>query len=290
MFSFFSAFFIFSFAFAAQAKVLVTYKYLKVKKPVEKSITLTELKRAYEIVKESTFTPPSSETFFNDYLRYKLAVDVALNDKRLVKKASIDKLIANPFLKSAFHQELYKAFAELRLKNQMERLDKNSANLSNSRMKKLYNQSPEFNIFFIAIYHPINPSPKQINEVRQRAEKIHAKVLKSKKPFLELVSLYSDDKSNGSLGINRSAASIPPTVYSQLKKMKNKSISRPIRVPTGYVIVKLNQRVPFSEANQTMIKANYFTRERTKIFNAYFDGLKKDFRVNILNRELIKTL
>ena len=72
--------------------------------------------------------------------------------------------------------------------------------------------------------------------------------------------------------------------------MKNGQISRPIRVPFGYVIVKLNKKVSFSEANKTAIKANYFNTERTKLFNKYFDGLRKNFRVNVVNEEIIKTL
>ena len=150
--------------------------------------------------------------------------------------------------------------------------------MSENALRKLYTTEPEFNIFFISVQHPINPSPKQINEAERRARKIHAQVIKSKKPFLELVALYSDDKNNGTLGINRSRASIFPKVYAKLRGMKNNTISRPIRALNGYIIVKLNRRIPFSEANQVAIKANYFNRERTKIFNDYFNGIKKFLR------------
>ena len=279
----------------AQAKIqtsqiLANYIYLKAKKPVEKSITTQEVKRAYGIVKKSTFKPPTPEIFFNDYLRFKMGVEVGLNEKNLVKSPAFENMIVNPFLKQAVHQELYKALAELKLKRKMESLDKTSANLSDNTLKKLYVSEPEFNIFFIAVNHPINPRPKQIKEAKERSKKIHAQIVKSKKPFLELVALYSDDKSNGTLGINRSRASILPAVYRKLKSMKNGSISHPIRVLSGYSIVKLNRKVPFSEANQIAIKANYFNKEQTKIFNNYFDGLKKDFKVNIVKPALIKTL
>ena len=274
----------------AHTTALANYTYLKSKKPIKKTIQLEEIKRAYTIVKQSTFNPPAPLTFFNEYLRFKMGVEVGLNEKKLVKNPAIENKIVNPFLKQAFHQELYKALAELKLKKQMEKLDKTSANLSDNALKRLYANEPEFNIFFISISHPINPSSKQIQEAEKRAKKIHTQVLKSKKPFLELVALYSDDKSNGTLGINRSRASIPPEVYTKLKNIKNKSISHPIRVPSGYFIVKLNKKIPFSEANKIAIKANYFNEERAKIFNNYFDGLKKDFKVNIVNKALIKTI
>ena len=227
---------------------------------------------------------------FNDFLRFKMGVEVALYDKKLVKSPEIEKQITNPYLRAAFYDDLYKMLAETRLEKQMKKLDKTSSNLSTSLMKRLYNKDPEFNVFWIAINHPISPKPKQINEAKERAKKVHSQVIKSKKPFLELVALFSDDKTNGTLGINRSRASIPPRAFAKLKGMKNGSISEPIRYPYGYLILKLNRKVPFAEANQIAIKANYFNEKRSQIFNAFFDRLKKDFKVNIVQPELIKTL
>ena len=272
------------------AKVIANYTYLKAKKPMKKSIRLEDVKEAYQIVKKSTFLAPSSESFFNDYLRFKMGAEVALNEKSLVKSPDIDKLIVNPYLRKAFEQELYKALAEMKLKKQTKALDKNASKLSKKALAKMYAKNPEFNIFYVSVFHPIGPSKAQIQEAKNRADKIYASIIKSKKPFLELVSLYSDDKSNGVLGINRSQAEIPPSVYSKLKKMKNGSLSRPIRIPTGYVIVKLNRKVPFAEANQIAIKANYFNKRRTKIFNSYFDSLKKHFKIEFVNKGLVKTL
>ncbi|MCY4320897.1 MAG: peptidylprolyl isomerase [Bdellovibrionaceae bacterium] len=272
------------------SKVLVDYTYLKAKKPLKKSISLDEVKKAYEIVKKSTFNAPSTEKFFNDYLRFKLGVEVGLNEKSLVKSPEIDQMIVNPFLRQAFQQEVYKALAEQKLKNKTKALDKRAGNLSKRALERLYSNEPEFNIFFISVFHPVGPSKEQIQEAKARVNKIYSSVAKSKKPFIELVALYSDDKTNGFLNINRSQAEIPPAVYSQLKKMKNGQISRPIRIPSGYAIVKLNQKVPFSEANHIAVKANYFNKKRTEIFNSYFDSLKKDFRINFVNKDLVKTL
>jgi len=270
------------------AQVVVHYTYSK--NPVKKEITLQELKTTYKLIKDSTYLPPSPEVFFEDYLRFKLGVEVALNDKSLVKNPKIDQQIANPYLKKAFQQELYKALAENRLKSQTRKLDQQTKNLSDSVLKKLYSNEPEFNIFWIAAYHPIGPSSAQVQAAKKRADQIHSQVVKSKKPFVELVTLYSDDKSNGVLNINRSKAAIFPQVYNQLRKMKPGSISRPIRVDSGYVIVKLNRKVPFKEANKITIKANHFNKKRTEMFNKYFNGLKKSFTIRFVNKELIKTL
>ena len=278
------------FSTSVQAKVIATYSYTKAKKPIKKSITLEELKQAYQIVKKSTFLAPSPELFFKDYLRYKMGIEVGLSNSSLVKSPDIDKQIVNPYLKQAFHQELYKALAEQKLKKQTKALDRSISRLSKKSLERMYAKEPEFNIFFISVFHPLGPSKTQIQEAKSRADKIYTRVSKSKKPFLELVALYSDDKSNGVLAINRSLAEIPPSVYARLKNMKNGSVSQPIRIPTGYVIVKLNKKVPFAEANQTAIKANHFNKRRTKIFNSYFDSLKKDFKITFINRGLVKTL
>ena len=283
---FFSVFF----APFVHAKVIANYTYLKASRPVKKSLTLKEVKQAYQIIKKSTFLAPSPETFFNDYLRFKMGVEVGLNEKSLVKSPNIDSSIVNPYLKQAFHQELYKALAELKLKKQTKALDRTVSKLSKKSLERLYAKEPEFNIFYISVFHPVGPNKTQIQEAKNRADKIYARVIKSQKPFVELVTLYSDDKSNGVLGINRSQGEIPPAVYSRLKTMKNGSISRPIKIPSGYVIVKLNQKVPFSSANQVAIKANYFNKKRTKIFNSYFDSLKKDFKISFINKSLVKTL
>ena len=278
------------FPFFAQAKILASYTYLKAKKPIQKSIDITELRSAYNLVKASTFNPPAPEDFFNDFLRFKIGVEVALNETSLVENPAIDQQINDPYLRKAFHQELYKALAEQKLKAKTQNLDRQASKLSERTLKTLYSQEPEFNIFFITIFHAINPTPSQIQKAKKRAGQIYSQVIQSKKPFVELVALYSDDKSNGLLNINRSKASIFPAVYSQLKKMKEQSISKPIRVPSGFVIVKLNRKIPFNEANTTAIKANYFNRKRTDLFNSYFNSLRSQFKVRFVNRELIKTL
>ena len=281
---------IFLFSPLAPSKVIANYTYLKAPKPLKKKISFEEVKRYYEIIKKSSFNPPGPDKMFKDYLRFKLGVEVALHEKSLVKNPNIDKQISNPFLRAAFYEALYSHLAESKLKKKLKRLDKSTEKLTEKTLKKLYQKSPEFNIFWIAIHHPINPSPKQINEARERAKKIHSQVLSSTKPFLELVVLYSDDKANGTLNINRSRASIPPAAFEKLKRMKKGAISAPIRSPYGYLIVKLNRKVPFSEANQVAIKANYFNKRRSQVFNSYFDRLKRDFKVNIVQPELIKTL
>ena len=274
----------------AQDKILVRYTYLKAKKPVQKTITFKELKANYQMIRQRTFRPPTPDVFFNDYIRFKLGVEVALNDKQLVSRPNIDAQITNLALRQAFYQELYNAFADMKLQKQMNRLQKKVRDMSTADLQRLYLKSPEYNIYFIAVNHPLNPNKTQLAEARSRAKKIHAQIVKSKKSFRELVVLYSDDKANGVLNINRSEASIPPEVYAKLKSMKDGQISAPLAVPTGWMIVKLNKKIPFASANQIAVRDNYFQKERSKIFLKFYEGWKRHFKLNVVNKDLVKTL
>lgn len=279
-----------AFAPAAQGKVIATYTYLRAPKAKQKSITLKELKYNYGIVKQNTFTPPDPQTFFRDFLRFKLGVEAALHDKKMVTGPNILNMIRSLPLRAHFEQEIYKLYAESRLDRKMRALDKTAKDLSEAVLRKRYQKQPEFNYFYISVHHPVNPTPAQIKEALSRAKKIHAQVKKSKKPFQELVVLYSDDKGGGSVSLNRSKGHILPKVYARLKTMKNNQISEPVRVVNGYRIIRLNRRVPFKEANLTSVRLDYFNEERVKMFNAYFDSLKKHFKTAVLNRKLIDSI
>lgn len=275
----------------AFAQTVATYSYSKSQsKNRVKTITFKELKTQYAIYKKSTFNPPAPQTFFQDLLRFKMGVEVALHDPSLVKDPNIiDSIVSRP-LKIRFEQEIYKALTEMKTRKQMRALDKESAQLPDRTLKKLYAKDPEYNFFYISVNHPIGPTAAQIKEAENRARKIYAQVRKSKKEFTELVALNSDEKNLGVLPLSRSRASILPNVYKKLRSMSPGEVSPPIRVATGYQIVKLNEKTPFARANKVLIKANYFNERRTKLFNKYVNGLKKYFSVKIVNKSLIGEL
>ena len=280
-----------SISFAKKDSVIVTYKYKK-SGAKTKSITFGELQKVYQLTKRQTpLYPPAPQQFFKDYLRFKIGSEVALYDKNLVKSPKFIDMVVNPFLKESIRQELYKALAESKLQKQTQSLVKKTRNLSDRQMKLLYAKNPQFNFFYISIDHPFNGTKKQVQEARSRAQKVYAQVVKSKKPFPELVSLYSDNKQAGLLNWNQTKASIHPTVYKSLQKMGNGSISRPIKVSGGFVIVKLNAKIPYSKnVHAPAVKENYFAKNRTDIFNRYMDSLQRKFTVSYKNRSLIKSL
>ena len=274
----------------AFADTVVTYSYSKAPGKPVKTITFKELQQTYTILKSQTFNAPGPKTFFDEFLRFKLGVEVALHEKALVKSADIIESIVNPPLRTRFEHEIYKALAELKLRKQMKVLDEKSSSLSDKTLKSLYAKDPEFNFFYISFNHPVSPNAAQIKEAESRAKKVSAHIRKSKKEFTELVRLNSDEQLVGVLPVSRSRGTIPPNVYRAVKAMKSGQISAPIRVATGYWIVKLNEKTPFSRANKMLIKADYFNERRTKIHNDYFNGLRKQFSVKIVNQKRINGL
>ena len=277
-------------SYASQSKVIATYRYSKAPKAVTKQVTLKEAKMAYAGVKRETFQPPSQKQFFDDFLRFKMAVEVAYHEPALVTSPRIGNLITSLPLRITFEQDLYAALAELKLKTQLKALGEKSSSLPAKTLRSIYAKDPEFVYNYIAVNHPLNPSSAQVNEAKTRAQKIYRQVVSSKKPFGELVVLHSDDKVLGALEVNRSRAVILPPVYSQLKKMKSGQISKPFRVPNGYNIIKLIRRVPFKEANTQNIKLDYFNEERSRISLRYFNSLKKHFTVKMVDAKLIQSL
>ena len=273
-----SIFFI-CFLFPAGAKSLATISYSGKKGPVTVTITLKEFITTYKAVKQTAPNTPPIKQFFEEYLRYRVGVEQAYNDPTLIKNPALRNMFKDPLLKEGFEQLLYKTLAEKKLRRKMVQVDRTAKKLSKNIMLKFYKKNPEFDINFIVITFPMNATPKQIKSALTRAQKIHAEVKKSKKPFAQLVDIYSDDRISGRLSIPRSRHTIYPTIYKTLKTMKNGQVSGPIRTGNGFYIVRLNRKIPFGEANRTQIKAAYFDQKRTQALNKYFESLKSKFKI-----------
>ena len=283
-------FFFFSFLIVlpSQAEVLATISYSGKKGPVKIQITMKEFKKTYNTVRQVAPNAPSAQQFFQEYLRYRIGVEAAYNDPRLIKNPALRNMFTDPLLKEGFEQLLYKTFADKKLKKKIAQLDKTAKKLSKNVMLKFYRQNPEYDMHFIVISLPADPKPFQVKAAQERAMKIYNEVKKSKKPFPELIDIYSDDRLSGRINMSRSANTIYPTIYTQLKKMRAGQVSRPIRAANGFYIVKLNRKIPFGEANRTQIKAAYFDRRRSQVLAQYFDSLKSKYKVQINKASLNK--
>lgn len=262
-----------------QAKTLATISYSNAKGPVAINITLDEFLKTYRNVKQIAPNTPPAKKFLEEYLQYRIGLEHAYNDRSLVKNPSIRNMFSDPLLREGFEDLLYKHLAEKKLKNKVAKINKRAKKLPKKTMLNFYKKYPEYDINFILISIPGDSKPNQIKEAKSRALKIASDVRKSKKPFVDLVDIYSDDRIGGRLNIPRSRHTTYPSIYKQLKRMKNGQISSPIETPNGFYIVKLNRRIPFAQANQTQIKAAYFDQQRSKALSSYFNSLKSKYKV-----------
>ncbi|MDE0151448.1 MAG: peptidylprolyl isomerase [Bdellovibrionales bacterium] len=254
-----------------------------------KNVSLKEVKQAYQVVLNSTLNAPTRTQFVKDYVRYRVIVEEAYNDRSLVKSAKVRNSIVDSELRQALDQSVYKTFISKRMQAQLSKIDREVRNASNKALQAFYRANPYFNIHFIVLNIPQSADKAQISEIRKRAMEIHSKVLKSKKPFVDLVPLYSDNTFVGRGDINYSRTNLYPLVYDAVRSLKKNQITKPIRTPNGFYIIKLNRVVPFKEANVEDVKNQMRTEKRTKVFNEQLNKIQKKYKVRISNK-LIKSI
>ena len=168
------------FSAGVHAKNLATISYSNAKGPVTVAITLKEFTNTYRNMKRIAPNTPPAQQFFQEYLRYRIGVEQAYNDKKLVKSPNIRNMFSDPMLREGFEQMLYKTLAEKKIGARVVRMEKQAHKLSKSVLLRFYRRNPEFDINFIVIGFPAEPNPGQIKEAQSRAQKIYADVKKSK--------------------------------------------------------------------------------------------------------------
>ncbi len=265
----FAALFVFSFAAVAQAQVVAVVGNSK--------ITLDQFKKKFEDVKKQAINPPEPQLFLEDLVRYELGV----------QEAERQGLRNDPGVKERFRQELYKALVEKELGKKVDAIK-----VSEKEMRAFYKKNPEFRSSHILIEFKPDATEAQRKEALKRATEIYQEVKKSKRPFEELVKLYSDDnlsKMNGGDIGYQSRMTVVPTYYQALAKLKVGQITGPIRTLYGYHIVKLTGIRSFQDANKKQLRAAVFDSKRKDIFDAYFKKLKGKYTVKT-DESLLKTL
>jgi len=75
--------------------------------------------------------------------------------------------------------------------------------------------------------------------------------------------------------------------YDSIAKLKVGEITGPIESRQGFHILKVTARNNYEDADKRQIRAAVFDEKRAKIFNEYFDKLKRQYPVKV-NREAMK--
>ena len=159
-------------------------------------------------------------------------------------------------------------------------------------MKEYYKKVPEVRLAHIVIEVKENPKPEERAAAHKRAQEIFDDVKKSKRPFEELVRLYTDDLATKELGGDigfQSKVTLAPALYDATVSMKIGEVKGLVDTKFGFHIIKLLDRRSFDLADKRQIRAALFDEKRAKIFNDYFDKLKKQYKIEI-NREALKSI
>ncbi len=239
-------------------------------------ITVQEFNRKFEDVKRQAANPPTQEQFLEDLIRYEIGV----------QEAEKMKLADNPLVKERFKQVLYNSLLEEKLGKPVENIK-----ISESEMKEFYKKNPELRIAHILIDLKTGAKPEERESTRKRALEILDDVKKSKRPFEELVKLYSDDiptkEMGGDIGF-QSRVTLLPSIYDVAVNMKEGEVRGLLETRFGFHIIKLIDRRSYDLADKRQIRAALFDSKRAKLFNDYFERAKKSYKVEI-NRDALKS-
>jgi len=241
----------------------------------DKKITRKEFEQRYEEVQRQTINAPSRELFLEDLVRYEVGVQEA--EKRGLQN--------DPIVKERIRQEMYKGLIEREIGKRV-----SDIKVSDAEMKAFYAKNPEIRTSHILIEFKPDANETEKAAAKKRAEEIYAEVRNSKRPFEELVALYSDDvlskKNGGDIGWQSGMTLVPP-YYETILKMKVGEVRGLIETQYGFHIVKVTGRRSFADANKRQIRAAVFDEKRKEIFNDYFNRLKRQYKIEV-NRSALK--
>lgn len=239
-----------------------------------RTITVEDFNRRYNEVK-NTFNPPTKKQFLEDLVRFEIGL----------AEASLKGTEKDPIYQEKVKAELYKSYLEKELGEDIQKIP-----VSEKEMEAFYKANPEVRFSTIIIEVKPGATPQQKAEAKKRATEIYEEVKKSKRPFEELVRLYSDDMITKPLGGDagfQSRVTLTPNFYEALSTMKVGDIKGLIETPFGLHIVKLTARRSYQDADKRQIRMAVHNEKRIKLFNDHFNALKKKYPTT-LNTKLIE--
>lgn len=240
-------------------------------------ITTEDFQKKLNDVKKQASNPPTPDQYLEDLVRYEVGV----------QEAEKMKLANDPLVKERFKQVLYNSLLEKELGKRVEAIK-----INDSEMKSFYKKNPELHIAHILIDMKQNATPAERETTKKRAMEILDEVKKSKRPFEELVKLYSDDsqtkEAGGDIGF-QSRVTLLPSVYDVAVKMKEGEVKGLIESRHGFHIIKLIDHRSYDLADKQQIRAAIYDIKRAKLFNDYFEKAKKGYKIEI-NRDALKSV
>jgi len=126
------------------------------------------------------------------------------------------------------------------------------------RQKNAPSETAEYNVSHILIAVPQDASPTQLDAAGKKANDVYEKA-KAGEDFAKLALAYSNSQTaleGGSLGW-RKGSGLPTFLTEVVARLKPGEVSEPLRTPTGYHLVKLNE---MRDANAKSVEDQVHTR------------------------------
>jgi parvulin-like peptidyl-prolyl isomerase len=174
-----------------------------------------------------------------------------------VQEAEKLKLQDDPMVKERFRQVLYNTLLEKKLGQQTEDIQ-----VSEREIRDYYKKNPDLQIAHILI--ELKPDSKSAEKEDQATKDI-----------------------GGDIGY-QARSTLVPSLYDVAVTMKVGEVKGPVESPFGYHILKLIDKRNFDLADKRQIRAVLADEKRSKLFAAYFEKLKKQYKVDI-HREALKS-
>lgn len=231
-------------------------------------ITLKDFNDKFaQATKVSINPPPTKKQFLEELIRFEVGVQEA-------EKRNLDR---DPIVRDAMRRELYKGLLEKELGMKVQNMS-----ISEAEMAEHYKRNPEVRFSHILFELKANPTAEQRAEARARATKILEEVKTSKRPFPELVKLYSDDPLSKQVGGDagwQSRLTIVPQLYDAALNAKVGEIKGLIETQFGFHIIKITERRSYENASKRSVRLSVFEEKRKKIFDEYMEKLKKKYSI-----------
>lgn len=232
-------------------------------------ITLDQFNKKYaEVLSQVSVNPPNKKLFLEDLVRYELGLQEA-------RKRNLEK---DPLVADRINQEMYKGLLEKELGKKVQNIK-----VSDAEMKEWYVKNPQIRLSVLIIEVKPGASAEQRAEAKKRATEILSEVKKSKRPFEELVRLYSDDTTTKNIGGDvgwQSRVTLNPAYYDAANKLKLNEMSQDlVETAFGFHIIKLTGKHSYEEAPKREIRMAVFDEKRKILFDEFFAGLKKQYKI-----------
>lgn len=241
----------------------------------DKQITRDDFNKKYEEIKRQTLNPPTKAEFLEDLIRFDVGYQEAI-------KKGIDK---SPAVQDRIKAEVYKGLLEQELSDDVSKITVND-----KEMREFYKKNPEIRSSHILIEVKYGATKDERLAAERRAKEIFDDVKKSKRPFNELVKLYSDDVITKPYGGDvgwQTRLTLTPSYYEAIQNASQDKLIGLVETAYGYHIVKVTGRRSYEEADRRQIRMALVEVERKKIFDRYFEGLKKKYKISV-NKSAIK--